>query len=226
MITILHGDDFVSSRNELVKLKTKFLTQGEVLTISSENLNLEALNVALLSPSLFANQKTVVIENLFNLKSPKLIKEITALILESEPYTNILLWIDKLLTKTQLGMFKNAAKSQEFVLPKLLFKFLDNIFSPHKGTLLKMLADLKKNQSSEFIFLMLVRQIRLLLALKKGTLNMPSWMEAKLKRQAQMVSEEQLLESYKNLLHLDTRMKTSRNILSLDKELDLLILKL
>lgn len=225
MVTIIHGDDFVSSRNELVKLMSTARSESEVIAFTPQQLTYESLSIALMSPALFAAHKTVVIENLFDLKSDKLRKDLLSLIVQATQYVNIILWDSKTLTKTQLGLFKTKIQAQLFTLPKLLFKFLDSLLTASKENTLLLLSDLLKSQSSEFILLMIVRQIRLLILAKNDTLNLPPWMLAKLKFQAAKVTEKNLLDIYKELLLLDKRMKTSKNLLPLTAELDLLILK-
>jgi len=74
---------------------------------------------------------------------------------------------------------------------------------------------------------MLARQTRMLIEVREsGTMTGAPWMVQKIKRQGQSFSLQQLLKIHHQLLEIDLHQKTSTNTLSLDQELDLLLLNM
>ncbi len=227
MITILHGEDIVSSRNELIAIKARFDSSYEVASLNEITAQEERVTQILQSNSLFAQKKALIIENLHEVKDKKVFTKLLNLITANETSADIILWFNKLLTKIQLGKFTKKTGIKEFSLPKNLFKFLDNIVPKNSRLMFSQLSDIRKNQSDEFIFLMIVRQIRLLLLAKDNKLEgMPTWMKMKLERQAHNFTINVLKEIYQELFMIDVKIKTGQNTLPIGAQLDLLLLKI
>ena len=66
MITIIHGDDIVSSRNYFISLK-----KDNSLTFDAENLILIELAQSLQGEELFGGSKYIFIDNLFTRKAAR-----------------------------------------------------------------------------------------------------------------------------------------------------------
>jgi len=76
-------------------------------------------------------------------------------------------------------------------------------------------------------FVMLARQIRLLIKIKDGSIPPgPPFMIAKLKKQAQDFTLEKLLKIHDQLFMIDQAAKTSGSFFTLGQELDLLTVNL
>ena len=183
---------------------------------------------ALETQSLFGGDRLVIIEDLFARPKSKLKDQILKILLDShtsEQIADIVVWEAKTLTKTQTKKFTKA-KIQEFKITKTMFQLMDTISPQNKLEALELLDQTIKNDGSEFIFAMLIRQVRLLIQAQDNALKAPPWMQGKLKKQAQTFSRPQLLKLHTQLLTLDNQLKTSQNIMELGNNLDFIITNL
>jgi hypothetical protein len=162
MITIIHGDDLTSSRKYYIDLKLKY-PQAE--TLDGANANLADLVQILEGGSLFNDEKIIFIEQLVSKKKSS-IDYINIIKYLSNPLSSvkIFLWEGKELEKSALTPFTQST-IKSFKLPRLLFTFLDNIKPNNTKQLLQLFHQTLSNSDEETIFYMLIRQIRLLLAL-------------------------------------------------------------
>jgi len=228
MLTILHGDNTVASRNQLVTLIQAAKQKGirDIVRLDGKKITTTDLIQATQSASLFGNDRLVVIEQLF--ARPKSVQKddlLSYLVdVQTDPHlADIIIWEEKLLTKTQTKKFISA-KIQEFKTTKLMFKFLESIRPDAAKQNLELLTKTKQNEDPEFIFVMLIRQIRLLLQVKgQGSLKMAPWQLARLRSQANLFNLSDLIKLHQKLLDLDHALKTSHNSLSLSSALDILI---
>src|SRR3990167_5016607 len=123
MITLLHGDNLVLSRNQLKEQISAAKDKGiEIIRLTGQELTSEALIQALESPSLFAGQKTIVIEGLLSLRPSKLKDSLIELVANHQEQP-LILWEPKSVTAANLKKLKTA-KVQEFKITPLVFKFL------------------------------------------------------------------------------------------------------
>ena len=210
MITIIHGDDVVSSRNYLLESRKKI---GDPPVFDGEKIT--HLNVVqhLEGGDLFAEKKSIVIENFLTRKKSSesdLIIELLQIHNEHE----IILWEGKELTGKNLTQFKNAT-IVPFKYPRLLFQLLDSLKPNNAKAMISLFHKTKETTSDELIFFMIIRQFRILLALtdEKGSsieeLNrLSSWQKEKLTRQARLFSEGRLKEIMSVLFRIELRLKT------------------
>lgn len=228
MLKIIHGENLVASRKKLVELLAEAKTKGiEIVTLDAKNLDRAKLESALLSEDLFGKEKLLVIEALHSLPKSKKKDEFIELI--SSASIEIILWEKKLLTKTNLKKFDTNTVVYEFKVTQKLWSFLDQL-SPNpkkKKTLLQTFRETIQSDELEFVFLMLIRQIRLLIQVKENqTLKMAPFMVSKMKKQAQEFSLDQLKKLHQQLYQIDYKQKTSTGLLSLDGELDLFLINM
>lgn len=222
MLTLLHGDNIVDSRNELVRIKNNY--QGEVLIFNGKTLSLTELKSAVESLSLFGSRRLIIIEELHSKISKIQLKELLEYLLKSEISVDMILWESKEILKTSLNKFMPVWKIQLFSIPKSLFTLLSSIIPSNNAKIMKLLKETRKTNNNEFIFLMIVRQIKMLLLASENALtSMPTWMQFKYLRQAKDFSKEQLLRIYRKLLLIDIGQKTSRSPFTLAQELDLFL---
>jgi hypothetical protein len=139
------------------------------------------------------------------------------------PETTVVLVENKALTATQLKKFPDA-KVMLFKLPALLFSFVDALGTERPAKLITMFHQILNSQDAEFVFVMIVRQVRMLIAfVADGAYEGPPFGRQKIQAQARAFTLERLLTLHQRLLEVDIRQKTSRNSLSLTQEIDLLL---
>ena len=111
------------------------------------------------------------------------------------------------------------------MLPKLLFKFLDEIYPGNSKTALNMLHKITESEAIEMVMAMLARHLRDLYWAQSDpdTLPYPSWRASKLKSQAAKFKANSLVNLIRNLADIDTKSKSSK--LDLGTALDLTLAK-
>ena len=221
---ILHGDHQPNSRQRLTTLTTEANAHGVNITrVEAATLTPNALEIILGRDSLFGTTELVIIEGLHSLPASQQRKTLIQLLTQHTQNPNLIIWENKSLTATQLKIFQNA-KIEEFKIKKLLFTWMDSL-SPQtdKARLLTLFHQVTDQEPVEFIFLMLARQIRLLIQTKEG-ISPPSgspFMLSKLRHQAQFFTLEQLLKLHSQLLKIDLDQKNGKSQLDLKAQLDL-----
>lgn len=223
MITVIHGDDTVTSRNFFLLEKQK--SKNSILQ-DSKNLELSDLLQILESKNLFFEEKSIFIENFFS--SKQLLGSKEAIQTMENLKTDIFLYDSSELSKTQLAVFKNPRKKL-FKLPQELFVFLDNI-RPKSNQNVVYFHNSLKNSTEDMIFYMIIRQFRLLLALlgsEVGNIDevkrLAPWQRSKLNSQARLFSEESLKNIYKKLFEIDLAYKSGQ-ITTIAPSIDFLLL--
>lgn len=219
MITIIHGDDIVASRTFLNQQKSK----ADSAVSFSGNYSLTDIMQAF-EGSLFGGERAVFIENLLAKKKNTEKENIISFIQKQKNLDNIYLWEDTEITSKTLQLFKDAS-NKVFKLPKLLFTFVDAL-EPEKGKqLIILFHQLLTQTDADFVFAMIIRQYRLLLAVSEPDSideikRLSSWQIAKLKKQRSFFTEKQLLLHYNKLFHIDNKQKTGTLSLSLVQAID------
>lgn len=230
MITVFSGDDIVSSRKAFLEAIDAFrLKNFEVSKFSGKDLSIEILETFSNPTSLFGEKKVLAIEGLLSgIKSKEkenVIKRIQSL-LDSpcgEAGCTIIIWENREFNKFEQPKFGSGFVFKNFKLLSILFEFMDKIAPGKANDNLTLLHKVCEAVDPQYLFLMLVRQIRLLiLASDNEVSDIPSWQSGKLIRQAKIFKKEELHKIYKNLLDIDFRQKTSGSPFDILGELDLL----
>ena len=226
MIYLLHGDNLVASRNLLKSLVDQAKNDNqEVIRLNGLGVKIEDTIQALESNSLFGGERLVVIENLFSRPKSNEQKQILDFIKNYQGKTDLILWEKKEIGKILQRNLPNQTTVKLFKTPLLLFKFLDQLTPKTKSSALQTLAALLKSESAELVFYLLVRQIRLLLLVASGQkIKGPSWMIAKLKKQADILNQDRLLTMYQELFTIDGSVKTGKTLMPLNWHLQMLII--
>lgn len=224
MLTIIHGDNPLASRQKLQQLRTKFTT-ANITELDADNLTVAALETALAAKNLFTEQEVLVIENLFSLPKSKKKDELISLVIDATK--EVICWEKKLLPATTL---KKATQATIFVhkLSSKLWTFLDQLAPQAQAKKqLQLLQEVLERDGAELCFAMLSRQIRLLIRAKENDLaDLAPFLRSKLQKQAKNFSLSQLLQAHQQLFAIEEQNKTSRNLLSLGQQLDLWLLSL
>lgn len=221
MFFLLHGDNIVESRDALNLLR---VDRDEVITIEGKTAQLNEIKQACESMSLFGEKRLVIIENLFSRLSKNELKEFIAYLSSIESSYDIIIWEGRSLTKATIGKLGKSWQIKEFSIPKVIFTLMESVKPKNNRRMIELLQKARElKTSNEFIFLMLVRQIRMLLLAKdNGLTGIPTWMAGKFSKQANYFQTEDLLMLYKKLLAIDIRQKTGTGVYDLAGELDLL----
>lgn len=241
MITILHGDNQVASRQRLTQLKDEAKLQGrEVVSIEGRGIDMTALIQNLESQSLFSLPKTVFIDNLISsLRTGSKAKDtiieylLTGKFLPAQAGdSDVVLWEGKSVGKNLLKLKKQKHVSvEDFKMPVVIFKFTENLSPQTIPDALFYFNEALRTSPVEVIFTMLVRQFRILVATSTNasipeTEKMIPWVKSKVGKQASLFSTEQLQKLYKDLLIIDFQTKTGRTPFDLTKSTQQFIMNL
>ncbi len=235
MITILHGDNQVASRQRLTQLKDEAKSQGkEVITLEGKGIDMNAIVQNLESQSLFSIPKLVTIENLISsLRTGSKAKdEIIEYLLAGKFDSDVILWEGKSVGKNLLKLRKQKHVSvEDFKMPVVIFKFVESLTPTTVPDALHYFNEVIQTSPVEVIFTMIVRQFRILLALSTNApieeiTKMSPWVKGNAARQARMFSEETLKKLYKQLLVIDFQTKTGKTPFDLTKNTQAFIMSL
>ncbi len=212
MITIIHGDDTVSSRNYLVEQKNRseiyFAFEGDSLIVTD-------LIQAVESGTLFNKSKTVFVENFLTKRKPG--KQTDAIIsyLNKQAQNNTFLWEEKEISQKNLSYFPKAL-IKDFRFPQSIFVFLDSIKPGNGKNTILLFHKTLENMQIEIIMFMLIRQFRLLLAITDFDLKtnideakrLAPWQKSKLQSQTKLFNLDYLTKIYLKLYKIDHAQKT------------------
>ena len=135
MLTIIHGNDIVTSRKFFFQEKQRF---PDVTLMHEDEVNLTILTQVLEGGGLFEDSKTLFIEQFLSQRRKSSEKEFVITYLAKQAKTlTIFLWEGKELERAVFSPFKDA-NVKLYKLPSTLFAFLDAI-KPGNGKLLVQL---------------------------------------------------------------------------------------
>jgi len=216
-ILIIHGDDAETSYKRLKEVIEKSKNKNYKIIYFNDRLNLEEI---ITNPSLFEEKRIVVIENYKNVNK----KDINFLINNLNKYeSNVIIYDKGIIELKSLKYFKKYAKTEEYKLPKTIYKFLDSFIPGNSKHCLKLFHNLIEKDNIEYVFAILVKHIKDLYIVKKDVnyLSYPFWRIQKLKYQSSKYSEIKLEKIIEILATIDVDSKTSK--MKLVDSLDLLI---
>lgn len=227
MITLIHGEDIATSRKYFLDNKKT----ADAPIFSGDKITIEDLMQIFDGGDLFATKKVLFLEDFLSQK--KTGKEYVAIVgyLQKNASSNdIFLWEGKELTKKALSTFPKAVV-KTYTFPQSLFLFLDSLQPGNGKILIKLFYETQKQTEIGAIFYLLIRHIRILLALKDSSekqidevKRLAPWQRNKLYKQAQLFSEEPLITMLRKLYAIDTAQKTGKLHSSLTQTLDFFLL--
>jgi DNA polymerase III delta subunit len=212
MYYLLHGDYHLTSRNFLVNLIDQAKKNNkEIIQIDGKKTDLNQLIQACQSQSLFGNEKLVIIENLFSRQKSKELKSILEWVKKISADIDLIFWESKKIGKILQRNLPVKATVKEFKTPAIIFKLVEQINPQNKKLALQTLEQALQSQPAEFIFAMIVRQIKILILVKNNEkVAGAPWMIGKFKKQAESFSLDQLLTTYQKLFTIDRHIKTGQ----------------
>lgn len=224
---IIHGENITQSRNKLLEIieeakNNKILVER----VDAKTINIATLEEKLQKSDLFGHSRMLVIEELHSLPKSKKLARMIELLSSSE--MEICLWEKRQLTATMLKKFSQATV-HEFKLANSLFKWLDSLspIDSSKTTQLKLLQQAILENDEYLCFVMLMRQVRMLIqALDGGEIKGPGFVVNKIRSQASQFSISELLQIHQHLFEIDSKLKISKNSLTLAQELEQIIIQL
>lgn len=231
MITIIHGDNISMSRKLYMSIKEKAISFH---TLDGDTLTKQALVQIVEGGELFSDTKNIFIENLFGKKkSPAVSKEIAEYISQHTDDAIYVLWEGKELTSANLKLFPTTTSFQNLKLPQVMFSFLDNFLLIPKQERVAAFHETLKTVEPDLVFFMMVRHIRLLLAVSETSSigieelkTMKDWQKNKLQQLARKFSKDDLKSLYNKLFRIDLNTKTGGTPLSLTQSIDFLLLEI
>jgi len=223
MITVICGEDLVSSRNYYSDLKNKYRKKNyEIKEINASQIK-EIQKGLGESLSLFSDKIIFFTQNLNKLISRKNVS-INQLIdtLQKNKKIEIIDWEEGI--GSRFLKFPKTVTIKDFKPNQTIFKLLDSCYPLNKKDFINQINSLPDKVEDGFIFYMLIRHFRTLLIIKSGEkpTGMFDWQFYKLKKQASFWSLEKLILFYENLHKIDLINKTSKNPFSIRSSLDLL----
>lgn len=229
MITIIHGEDTNASRNALQALREK----TQPLILDGEKISLTDLTQVFDGGGLFATEQTIVIEQLLSKRrGTKEFEAMLKLLQEHTLDTELYLWEGKELDKKSLSAFPHATV-KAYKLPQTLFLFLDSLKPGQGQKLVQLFHQTLEHAEAEMIFFMIVRQVRLLLALSDQgkqqideVKRLAPWQQEKLRKQAKIFPLQKLIQLHSHLFEIEKQLKTGGLPLDLSLAIDNLLLQI
>lgn len=223
MITFIHGDNQMESRNKLGEL-IQNAESKEIVKL--REVNLTTIKQALESSSLFAEERLVVVENII---SGRVDKNVLDYLKNGLFESDLLIWEGKKVDARKLGWIKKNGIMYEYSYPKILFKLLEQIGIISGKEVVGLFNQTVDRVPVELTYFMIVRQFRLLLLVThdatstniKETERLQSWMVGKLKGQGNSIGGDNLKKLYKQLLYIDYQQKSGQANLNLKQTLDI-----
>lgn len=224
MLTIICGENSVSSFNYYTDLKKEYKTKGyEIINLESNNLE-EISSWMRESQSLFSSKKIFFTENINKKLSRKLNLKINKIIenLVKDKKIEVITWEEEI--SSRFLKFPKEAKIKEFKLSETIFKLQDALFPGNLNNFIMILNQLNQTSDENVIFIMIARHIRNLLLVKMGKINnkLQKWQIYKLKTLASKWETDKLINFYDSFHKIDVWQKTSSNPYSLKKSIDIL----
>lgn len=225
MITLIHGNDTVSSRNFYISQK-----DDSSKSFDAESINLIELSQSFQGSELFGSNKKLFIDNLFTKKGIKNLNSV-AEILNTNKNADVFIWADKEIGIRSLSGFPKF-DNQNFKIPQTIWVFLDSL-RPNNPRNITSFHNAIAGTEPEIVFAMIIRQFRLLLGISSDSKQnaeevkkLVSWQRTKLIRQASLFTPGKLKEICKKLYKIDKSQKTGSSNLSLVQNIDILLLEI
>jgi len=229
MLTIIHGENLIKSREKLFQLKQLAQNSGQQLnTLLAKKITPQELEKSLLAKDLFGQEQSLIIEQLHSLPHSKKRTAYIESIQKASQFLDIVLWEKKGLSASNLKKFSQA-KVFLYPMGKALWQLIDQL-SPKTNTKksqLLLLQQAIEQDSAEFCLSMISKRVSDLIAIQTNAqVKIHPFVKTKLEKQKRNFSLTQLLNFHQELYNLDKKLKHSHNLLNLASELDLLLITL
>lgn len=223
MITVICGEDILSSRNYYHTLKGEYRHKGrEIKEISPADIP-ELQKWLGNAPTLFGEPAVFFTEHV-NKKITRTSQDLkkNLEVIANNPSTALVIWEEVSARELKFG---KLVKVKEFKPQSSIFKLLDLCLPGKKMEFLEAYRSVSTYTDNTFIFLMIVRHVRKLLLATSGVFDkaIPSWQKGKLSSQAKAWNFEKLIAFYESLHKIDVGLKTGSTPYSPRQSLDILV---
>ena len=224
MLTIICGEDSVSSRNHFLDQQKIFAEKGYKIVNVDYRLVLELDESEASSASLFTQKRVFFTSSLnkkvlkkLNSKTERKIKEI---IISKE--IQVFDWEEETSAR-DLKSIKGIV-IKELKPSQTIFKLLNFCYPGNLKQFISSLKTISESTEDIFIFIMLARHMRNILITKLGERlsKLQSWQIAKLSNQAKYWKQENLINFYQGLHRIDVNSKTNGTPYSVKEALEIL----
>jgi len=212
---IIHGENTSGSYARLTALLESFSKNNrQILSFNAGEISLTNIEQALSPTDLFGSEIVLVLNNLFSGTKSKQ-KELLKKVLVSKTNKPIIIYETKEISASSLKSY-NQVQIEVFKVSPQIFKFVESL-SPGKPSIVQF-DRLTKDTEQEFIFAMIVRQIRILITAKTNPsmLKTAPFIKSKLLNQAGQFSLDKLLDLHRRLYLIDRQIKLGETPLNLE----------
>lgn len=215
---IIIGENTVESSKRLVEICDEYKAKGvAVNNFDQSELSLSKLRQELSPADLFGNTSFIVIKGLLSGAKSKNKDRLIDFLKKQTPQ-NVLLYETKNIHPSTARQFKGAV-IENFKVELNIFKFVEKIIPNNSKSTLVAYNDLiSKGAEPEYIFAMILRQIRLLVQIKTSPnlVTLPPFSQNILRSQAQKFTTENLLDLHQKLYQIEVGIKSGKNPLDLN----------
>lgn len=209
MIRLIHGGNTLASFRALQEILGRF-DELSVTRLPGGDLDIKTLRESLETPS-FTGARLVVVEDLSRNRSQTTLAEVKKY-LGSAPDGSELVFYERKTLPPESPILGFTKEVKSFPEPPSvnIFEWADRVGERKLGPALSGWDRLiQAGEEPEYVFLMLVRQFRLILQLKLGgRIKAPDFVRGKISNQAKLWSERELRQVYRRLLEIDWENKT------------------
>jgi len=217
-MVIIHGDDKVGSYKRLMDMCQIYKDKGfEVVSYDPADLDITTLRQEL-SAGLFGLSKCFVVKNILSSAKSKSKDKIIDF-LKTVSDQEVIIYENKSVSVTGLKPFAKV-KTEAFEISPIIFKFVDCL---RPRNIRQILLGWKKlidgGNEPEYIFSMVVRQVRLLIQAKSGAsyLKMAPYPKKLVTAQAEHFSLDELIALHCALYDIDKKIKTGMSPVGMDQ---------
>ncbi len=222
MLTIICGEDTVTSRDYFVSLQSDYRNKGFMVRRISGDEFLDINKGLFDAQSLFSDKIIFVGERLsrfikmFGKKGVGELKKVA-----DNDRVELIDWEDTSLYELRMG---KDARFKEFKPKETIFSLQEALFPTNRTRFITLLEIVSQSQDPGFIYIMICRHARHLLLAKEHVLpqKMPFWQSKKLESQSKFWDKDKLIQFYEGLLRIDIGQKTSTTPFSLTNALAIL----
>lgn len=209
---IICGDNIPESSKRVEEIiQTKISAGQKIVRLDANNLKVENLRQELSPADLFGNSNFICLSGLLSANKKKSQTQIIDFLKKSDQ-SNLLLYETKAVHPATIKQFKNA-QIENFKVSIDIFKFLEKLYPNQASQLLHQYQELvSKGAEPEYLFAMILRQVRLLISIRSSSssLKLPQFALSKLRQQSQAYTLEKLLEKHKELYSIEANIKTGK----------------
>lgn len=227
MLTVIAGENVVSSRQKLLDLKSKYLEKGyEVSEISVDNVE-SLLNDYDGVMNLFGQEPVYIVENLakkYKGRAKTTFKEAVQNIAKKQTL-HLISWEEGKSAYEISGLKRIASTFDEHKLDQNIFGLLENCYPKNLNIFLKDLEKVEKTQDAGFIYAMLCKHVRKLLLAKEDFFDKKTapWQKSRIKSQSEKWEKKLLTNFYEGLCKIDRSIKTNSTTYDLKQSMEYLI---